>query len=116
LNQSTGESPQLKSLLKTSSATPCDLTGTPIEALAGDGVIHHFRKHYSGTFILNTGIDREHGNRLVRDDARHLIAFGRDFIANPDLVERLSIKAPLNEQRPQGYYRSSHIGHTDYPI
>jgi NADH:flavin oxidoreductase / NADH oxidase family len=64
------------------------------KSLAGDGVLHHFRKHYSGTFILNTGIDREHGNQLVRDDARNLIAFGRDFIANPDLVERLRLKAP----------------------
>jgi N-ethylmaleimide reductase len=44
-----------------------------------------------------------------------LIAFGREYIANPDLVERIRLNAPLNEQRPEGYYGSSHVGYTDYP-
>jgi len=44
------------------------------------------------------------------------IAFGREYIANPDLVERIRLNAPLNEQRPEGYYGSSHIGYIDYPF
>jgi N-ethylmaleimide reductase len=93
-----------------------DLSNTPIAAFSGDAVIHHFRKIYRGTLILNVGIDREHGAELVRDGLGDLIAFGRDYIANPDLVERIRLNAPLNEQRPSGYYGSSPVGYTDYPF
>jgi N-ethylmaleimide reductase len=93
-----------------------DLSTTPIASLAGDQVAHHFRRRYSGNLILNAGIDREHGNRLLREEAGDLIAFGREYIANPDLVERIRLNAPLNQQRPEGYYGSSHVGYTDYPF
>jgi N-ethylmaleimide reductase len=93
-----------------------DLSATPIAPLAGDQVVHHFRGRYSGNLILNVGIDREHGNRLLQGGAGDLIAFGREYIANPDLVERIRLNAPLNEQRPEGYYGSSHVGYTDYPF
>jgi N-ethylmaleimide reductase len=93
-----------------------DLSKTPIAALTGDGVIHHFRKLYHGTLILNVGIDRKNGAELVRQGLGDLIAFGRDYIANPDLVERIRLDAPLNEQRPEGYYGSSPVGYTDYPF
>jgi N-ethylmaleimide reductase len=92
-----------------------DLSNTPIASLAGDQVAHHYRRRYSGNLILNVGIDREHGNRLLQGKAGDLIAFGREYIANPDLVERIRLNAPLNEQRPEGYYGSSHAGYTDYP-
>jgi N-ethylmaleimide reductase len=93
-----------------------DLSKTPISALAGDGVIHHFRGRYHGTLILNVGIDRKHGAELTLEGLGDLIAFGRDYIANPDLVERIRLDAPLNEQRPEGYYGSSPVGYTDYPF
>jgi N-ethylmaleimide reductase len=51
----------------------------------------------------------------LHEGAGDLIAFGREYIANPDLVERIRLNAPLNEQRPEGYYGSSHVGYTDYP-
>lgn len=93
-----------------------DLTDTPIEALSGDAVIHHFRKRYEGSLILNVGINAEHGARLIREGAGDFVAFGRAYIANPDLVERIASGAPLNDGRPEGYYGSSHIGYTDYPL
>lgn len=74
-----------------------DLRGTPIEALSWDGVIHHFRKIYLGTLILNVDIDAEHGARLVSEGAGDLVAFGRAYIANPDLVERIASGSRLNE-------------------
>ena len=92
-----------------------DLAGTPIEALSADAVIHHFRKRYDGSLILNVGIDAEHGARLIRERAGDLVAFGRPYIANPDLVERIAEGAPLNEGRSEGYYGSSPVGYTDYP-
>jgi N-ethylmaleimide reductase len=92
-----------------------DLSATPIASLAGDQVVHHFRRRYFGNLIPNVGIDRGHGNQLLQDRAGDLIAFGREYIANPDLVERIRLNAPLNGQRPEGYYGSSHVGYTDYP-
>jgi N-ethylmaleimide reductase len=79
-------------------------------------VIHHFRRRYHGTLILDVGIDRKHGAELLREGFGDLIAFGRDYIANPDLVERIRLHAPLNEHRPEGYYGSSSVGYTDYPF
>lgn len=43
------------------------------------------------------------------------VAFGRDFIANPDLVARLQQDAPLNPQRPESFYGGGAEGYTDYP-
>jgi N-ethylmaleimide reductase len=43
------------------------------------------------------------------------IAFGRAFIANPDLVERLKRNAPLNTPNPSTFYTPGPIGYTDYP-
>lgn len=93
-----------------------DLSGTPISEYGGDAVIHHFRKLYSGTLILNVNIDPEHGAQLLREGPGDLIGFGRAYIANPDLVERIRLNAPLNAQRPEGYYGSSPEGYTDYPF
>jgi N-ethylmaleimide reductase len=92
-----------------------DLTGTPIEHVSGDAVAHHFRRLYTGTLILNVGINAIHGARLISEGAGDLIAFGRDYIANPDLAERIRLDAPLNEPRPEYFYGSSATGYTDYP-
>jgi N-ethylmaleimide reductase len=92
-----------------------DLTGTPIEHMSGDAVAHHFRHLYTGTLILNVGINANHGGHLISEGAGDLIAFGRDYIANPDLVERLRLDAPLNEPRPEYFYGNSAKGYTDYP-
>ena len=92
-----------------------DLTGTPIEHMSGDAVVHHFRRLYTGTLILNVGINAQHGARLIAEGAGDLVAFGRDYIANPDLAERIRLDAPLNEPRPEYFYGSSATGYTDYP-
>ena len=92
-----------------------DLTGTAIEHMSGDAVVHHFRHLYTGTLILNVGINATHGARLISEGAGDLIAFGRDCIANPDLAERIRLDAPLNEPRPEYFYGNSATGYTDYP-
>jgi N-ethylmaleimide reductase len=93
-----------------------DLSGTPIAAMAGDAVVHHFRKIYHGQLILNVGINREHAIELIAAGLGDLVAFGREYIANPDLVERIRLRAPLNEQRTEGYYGATAFGYTDYPF
>ena len=92
-----------------------DLTGSPIEPMSGDAVVHHFRGLYPGTLILNAGINAIHGARLIANGAGDLVAFGRDHIANPDLAERIRLDAPLNPPRPEYFYGSSATGYTDYP-
>jgi N-ethylmaleimide reductase len=93
-----------------------DLSGTPIAALAGDAVVHHFREIYHGQLILNVGINREHATELIAAGLGDFVAFGREYIANPDLVERIRLHSPLNEQRPEGYYGATAFGYTDYPM
>jgi N-ethylmaleimide reductase len=92
-----------------------DLAGTPLEPMSGDAVVHHFRRIYTGTLILNAGIDAQNGARLIAEGAGDLVAFGRDHIANPDLAERIRRDAPLNPPRPEYFYGSSATGYTDYP-
>jgi N-ethylmaleimide reductase len=92
-----------------------DLTGSPIEHMSGDAVVYHFRDLYPGTLIVNVGINAAHGARLVSEEAGDLIAFGRDYIANPDLSERIRLDAPLNTSRPEFFYGNSATGYTDYP-
>jgi len=52
---------------------------------------------------------------VVDSGAGDLFAIGRDFLANPDLVERLQAAAPLNEQRTALFYGGGAEGYTDYP-
>jgi N-ethylmaleimide reductase len=92
-----------------------DLQGTPLHDFQGDGVVRHFRKIYDGTLMLNVGIDSTHGEELLEQGLGDLVAFGRDYIANPDLVERIRVRGPLNEQRPESYYGATSTGYTDYP-
>jgi N-ethylmaleimide reductase len=92
-----------------------DLAGTPLEPMSGDAVVHHFRRIYAGTLILNVGINAQNGARLIAEGAGDLVAFGRAYIANPDLAERIRREAPLNEPRPEYFYGSSAAGYTDYP-
>jgi N-ethylmaleimide reductase len=92
-----------------------DLAGSPLEDMSGDAVVHHFRGLYAGTLILNAGLNASNAARLISEGAGDLVAFGRDYIANPDLAERIRSDAPLNAPRPDYFYGSSATGYTDYP-
>ena len=92
-----------------------DFTGTPLEKLAGDGMFQHFRPLYNGTLIANVQMDRDRGNRLIAEGLADLVAFGRPYIANPDLVRRLADNAPLAEVDWETVYASGPHGYSDYP-
>jgi N-ethylmaleimide reductase len=92
-----------------------DLTGTPLEALSGDAIIHHARNIYKGTIMLNVGLEAARAEELLESGLGELVAFGRDYIANPDLVERIRANAPLNPQHPETFYGPDGKGYTDYP-
>ena len=73
------------------------------------------RKTFNGTYIANNGYDREMALDAVQTGRADAIAFGRLFIANPDLVLRLQQNAPLNTPNPQTFYTQGTAGYTDYP-
>ncbi|HTI18477.1 MAG TPA: alkene reductase [Trinickia sp.] len=92
-----------------------DLSATPLATLAGNGMFRHFRKLYRGNLIANVEIDRARGNRLIESGLVDMVAFGRPFIANPDLPTRLAIDAPLAVVDWPKVYGSAAEGYTDYP-
>ncbi|MGB5905565.1 MAG: alkene reductase [Xanthobacteraceae bacterium] len=73
------------------------------------------RKRFSGTYIANNGYDLALANKVLAANEADLIAFGKPFISNPDLVERLKRGAPLNEPDKATFYGGSAKGYTDYP-
>nr|QOC60026.1 12-oxo-phytodienoic acid reductase [Salvia miltiorrhiza] len=75
------------------------------------------RQAFKGTFIVAGGYDREDGNKAVAEDRADLVAFGRLFLANPDLPKRFEVNAPLNKyDRNTFYIPDPVLGYTDYPF
>ena len=73
------------------------------------------RRRFSGTYIANNGYDLPLANKVLDADAADLIAFGKLFISNPDLVERLKKGASLNDWDMKTFYGGDAKGYTDYP-
>ena len=74
------------------------------------------RKAFKGTYIANNGYDREMAIEEVESGRADAIAFGRLFLANPDLVQRFMLNAPLNTPDPQTFYTPGPAGYIDYPF
>jgi 2,4-dienoyl-CoA reductase-like NADH-dependent reductase (Old Yellow Enzyme family) len=73
------------------------------------------RKLFSGPLVLNGDYTRAEALEAVASGRADAIAFGRPFIANPDLVERLRADAPLTEPDVRTWYAPGPKGYTDYP-
>ncbi|KAG5576132.1 hypothetical protein H5410_056266 [Solanum commersonii] len=75
------------------------------------------RKAFRGTFIVTGGYDREDGNKVVDEGQADLVAYGRMFIANPDLPRRFELDAALNKYSREAFYTFDPVvGYTDYPF
>ncbi|KAH1066595.1 hypothetical protein J1N35_031582 [Gossypium stocksii] len=75
------------------------------------------RKAFNGTFIAAGGYGRDDGNDAVAENRADLVAYGRLFLANPDLPRRFELGAPLNKYDRSTFYTSDPvIGYTDYPF
>jgi N-ethylmaleimide reductase len=68
-----------------------------------------------GAWMLNNGYDPALAEQAVQSGRADLLAFGKAYIANPDLVERLRLQAPLNQPDPATFYGGGARGYTDYP-
>jgi N-ethylmaleimide reductase len=71
--------------------------------------------HPQGAWIVNNGYTRQMAIDAVEEGRADLVAFGRPFIANPDLVHRLRENAPLAAVNPKTLYGGGAEGYTDYP-
>lgn len=74
-----------------------------------------FRPLYPGTLMVAGGYTLERGNAVLQAGLADLVAFGRPFLANPDLPERFRHGAPLNQPDEQTFYGGGAKGYTDYP-
>jgi N-ethylmaleimide reductase len=74
------------------------------------------RKAWPRTFILAGGFDRASAEAALREERADLVAFGRPFLANPDLVARLQRGLPLNVPDFATFYTPGPKGYTDYPL
>ncbi|MFH8569859.1 alkene reductase [Streptomyces sp. NPDC017993] len=82
-------------------------------------LLGRLRKHFTGTFVLNpAGDGRPAGPEdlaLIEDGTADLLAFGRQFLANPDLPRRLALGGPFNSPDRAAFYGGDDTGYLDYP-
>jgi len=83
--------------------------------VAGGIDLQALRRSFKGCYIANNGYDLHLALEARRRDLADLISFGRLYIANPDLVERLQHGAPLNEPDRATFFGGGAAGYTDYP-
>jgi N-ethylmaleimide reductase len=95
-----------------------------VEASPGDApppprfaaLFARMRQKWTGVYVANGGFDGPSGEAAVRRGRADAIAYGRSFIANPDLPERLLLGAALNEPDPSSFYGGTESGYTHYPF
>ena len=73
------------------------------------------RKAFGGRWMVNNGYGRQDAEQVIAEGGADMVAFGRPFIGNPDLVRRLREQAPLNPLREDTLYGGGAEGYTDYP-
>ena len=86
--------------------------------MGGDTVNFDFaqlRQQFKGSYMANFAYDKARGNAAIQSGHADVIAFGVPFLANPDLVERYRIDAPLNQADSETFYGGAEKGYTDYP-
>ena len=65
--------------------------------------------HLQGTFMAAGGYKRENGIKAIEDGHADLIAYGRDFISNPDLPLRFALDAPLTQYNRDTFYTPDQV-------
>jgi 2,4-dienoyl-CoA reductase-like NADH-dependent reductase (Old Yellow Enzyme family) len=73
------------------------------------------KRKFGGIYIANESFSFETANQAIAAGEADAVAFGKLFIANPDLPQRFALGAPLNTPDPSTFYSSGPRGYTDYP-
>ncbi len=85
------------------------------EALGDDQLGPQLKRAFGGLYVANERFTKEDAERALASGQADAVAFGKLFIANPDLPKRFEENAPLNAPRPELFYASGAEGYTDYP-
>lgn len=85
------------------------------EYRAPDSIGPQLKKQFGGVYIVNENYTPESGEQAVASGEADAVAFGRIFLANPDLPQRIASHAPLNTPDAATFYASGPQGYTDYP-
>ena len=85
------------------------------EHLGAGRIGPELKKIFGGVYIANEGLTGESAAGLLASGEADAVAFGKLFIANPDLPQRLRTHAPLNTPHPETFYGQGAVGYTDYP-
>lgn len=74
------------------------------------------KRKFGGAYIANEGFTSQSAESTLQDGEADAVAFGRLFIANPDLPQRFATGVVLNEPHLETFYAKGSIGYTDYPM
>jgi len=74
------------------------------------------KRIFGGPLVADEGLTQESASALLAAGEADAAAFGKLFIANPDLVQRFALGAPLNAPIPETFYADGNTGYTDYPL
>lgn len=85
------------------------------ESLIGPRLGPQLKQAFGGVYIANEGMTRESAMQVVASGEADAVAFGKLFIANPDLPRRLERNAALNVPQPETFYHPGEVGYIDYP-
>ena len=85
------------------------------EHKAEDWIGPKLKAAFKGPYIANEGFTKESAQATLDANEADAIAWGKLFIANPDLVERFRTNSPLNTPNPETFYHPGPHGYTDYP-
>lgn len=89
--------------------------GSLLATEEGHSFLKEFREVYQGTLIFAGGYTQETAERVLDEGLTDLVAFGRPYIANPDLAERMQHGWPLADPDYTTFYGGAQKGYTDYP-
>ena len=89
-----------------------DTGGTPVPPFD----YKEIKRRFGGVVIANNGFDKARANQAIAQGRADLVAFGKPFISNPDLVTRLYLDAPLAPANRETFYGGADQGYTDYPL
>ena len=80
-----------------------------------DALGPQLKARFGGAYVVNESYTPQSAEAAIERGEADAAAFGKTFIANPDLVERIRCGAPLNEPDPETFYAPGAKGYTDYP-
>jgi 2,4-dienoyl-CoA reductase-like NADH-dependent reductase (Old Yellow Enzyme family) len=85
------------------------------ESLGESRLVPELKKAFGGPVVANELFTKETGEQVLAKGEAEAVAYGKLFIANPDLPRRFALNAPLNEPVPDTFYATGPRGYTDYP-